>query len=66
MRASATVSDTSGTPRWRLEVGELLWVFRFRVRDGSLVPLGGPPNRRLPDQLRLAVDFSTKAGFFTV
>ena len=66
MRARATASDTSGTPWWRLEVGELLWTFRFRVRDGDLVPLEGPASRRLPDQLRVAVDFSTKAGPFTV
>ena len=66
MRASATVSDTSGTPWWRLEVAELRWTFRFRVRDGSLVPLEGPATLRLPDRLRLVADFSTKAGLFTI
>ncbi len=66
MRASATLSDTSGTPWWRLELAELLWTFRFRVRDGSLVPLEGSAERRLPDRLRLAIDFSTKAGLFTI
>jgi hypothetical protein len=66
MRASAMVSDTSGTPWWGLEMGELLWTFRFRVRDGSLVPLEGSTERRLPEKLRLHIDFSTKAGLFTI
>jgi hypothetical protein len=66
MRASAMVSDTSGTPWWGLEMGELLWTFRFRVRDGSLVPLAGSAERRLPERLRLHIDFSTKAGLFTI
>jgi hypothetical protein len=66
MRARATVSDASNTPWWGLEIGELLWTFRFRIRDGSLVPLEGPADRRLPDQLRLQVEFSTRAGLFTI
>jgi hypothetical protein len=47
-------------------MGELLWVFRFRVRDGSLVPLEGLADRRLPDELKLHIDFSTRAGLFTI
>jgi hypothetical protein len=52
MRASATAT----TPRHPGGVSssrELLWTLRFRVRDGSLVPLEGPTDRRLPDQLRV-------------
>lgn len=66
MRASATASDTSDATWWRLELAELLWTLRFRVRDGSLVPLEGSSERRLPDQLRVRIDFSTKAGLFTI
>jgi hypothetical protein len=66
MRARATVSDEGGTPWWGLDLAELLWTFRFRVRDGSLVPLEGPADRWLPDRLQLAIDFSTKAGLFTI
>jgi hypothetical protein len=66
MRASATLKDTSGAPWWRIELEELLWTFRLRVRDGSLVPLEGSAERRLPGRLRLTVDFSTRAGLFTI
>jgi hypothetical protein len=66
MRARATVSDASGTPYWRLEVQDLLWRVRFRIRGGSLVPLEGPADRRMPDRLRLQIDLSTRAGLFTI
>jgi hypothetical protein len=66
MRASATLTDPSGAPWWQIELAELLWTFRFRVRDGSLVPLEGSDERRLPAKLRLAIDFSTRAGLFTI
>jgi hypothetical protein len=66
MRARATVSDEGGAPWWELELAQFLWTFRVRVRDGSLVPLEGAADRRLPDRLRLTIDFSTKAGLFTI
>ena len=66
MRAAATATDASGATWWSVELEELLWTFRFRVRDGSLVPLEGPADRRIPDRLRLSVDYSTKVGLFTI
>jgi hypothetical protein len=66
MQGSATLSDATGETWWRFEFAKLHWTFRFRVRDGSLVPLDGGAERRLPDRLRLSIDFSTKAGPFTV
>jgi hypothetical protein len=66
MKANARLYDASGATWWRVELDELLWTFDFRLRDGSLVPLQGPPERRLPDSVELAADFSTRAGPFTV
>jgi hypothetical protein len=66
MKTRARLYDTSGAAWWRVELDELLWTFSFHVRDGSLVPLEGPRERRLPDSVQLAVDFSTKLGPFTV
>jgi len=36
------------------------------VRDGSLVPLEGPSDRRLPGALRATADFATHMGRFKV
>lgn len=66
MEAKATLRDDTGAPWWQIELDELLWTFRFRVRDGSLVPLEGAADRRMPDHLQLVVDFSTKKGLFTL
>jgi hypothetical protein len=65
MRWTATLSDTSGTPWWTARFEELGWTIRFRVREGSLVPLEGTADQRLPSELRLTFDYSTKAGLFT-
>jgi hypothetical protein len=64
--------------RWRLTLHDSLgvrWgdfskrdstiVFRFRVKDGSLAPIGAPP-RRMGDVMRLAVAASAKVGPFRV
>jgi hypothetical protein len=65
MRWNATLSDASGAVWWTVEFEQLRWTIRFRVREGSLVPLEGDADRRLPSRLRLAFDYSTKAGLFT-
>ena len=65
-RVTALATDTSGTPWWSVRIQELLWTFRFRVREGSLVPQKGSTDRRLPDHLRITVDYSTKVGMFTI
>jgi hypothetical protein len=66
MEARARLYDSSGATWWRVELDELLWTFHLRIRDGSLVPLEGAPTRRLPDTVQLGIDFSTKAGPFTI
>jgi hypothetical protein len=65
MRWNATLTDASGAAWWTVEFEELRWTIRFRVRDGSLVPLQGRADRRMPSRLRVAFDYSTKAGLFT-
>jgi hypothetical protein len=65
--------------RWRMVVRDTLgvaWgdftkrdssiVLRFRVKDGSLAPVGVPPRRRIDDIVRLTVDASVKVGPFRV
>ncbi len=66
MRASATVADLDGIPWWTVTGADNLWTVRLRVREGSLVPLGGPPERRLPGALRATADFATRMGHFGV
>ncbi len=64
--------------RWRMNARDSLgahWgeftkrdssiVLRFRVKDGSLAPLGSPP-RRVGDVVHLTVDASVKVGPFRV
>jgi hypothetical protein len=66
MRVSAAVADSQGATWWTLEGADHLWTIRLRVRDGSLVPLGGPANRRLPGSLRVLARVSTRMGRFGV
>jgi hypothetical protein len=66
MRGSLVVADAGGASWWTLEAADHLWTVRLRVRDGSLVPLEGPADRRLPSRLRATADFSTKMGRFGV
>lgn len=66
IRAKVTATDGAGATWWKFEVEELLWTFRLRLKDGSLVPLEGAADRRLPNDFRVTADFSTKAGPFTV
>ncbi len=66
IRCSLTVSDAEGATWWTLTGADNLWTARLRLRDGSLVPLEGPPERRLPAALRATADFATHMGRFKV
>jgi hypothetical protein len=66
VRTSVVLSDPGGAAWWRLEAADNLWSVRLRVRDGSLVPLDGPADRRLPSRLRATGDFATRMGRFGV
>ena len=66
MRGSLVVSDAEGATWWTLAASDNLWTLRLRVRDGSLVPLDGPSDRRLPGALRATADFATHMGRFKV
>jgi hypothetical protein len=66
IRASVAVADAEGATWWTLAGADDLWTIRLRVRDGSLVPLEGPPDRRLPGALRAKVDYVTRMGRFNV
>jgi hypothetical protein len=65
-RISLVVSDPAGQVWWTLEAGDGLWTVRLRIRDGSLVPLEGPADRRLPTRLRATADLATRIGRFEV
>ena len=65
-RIALVVADPEGTTWWTLEAADGLWTIRLRVRDGSLVPLEGPADRRLPGRLRATADLSTRIGRFQV
>lgn len=66
MTFSISVADGSGAMWWTLEFEEMRWTIHLRVHEGNLVPLEGPQLRRMPDALRLTIDYSTKQGMFTV
>ena len=66
VRVSLVVADPEGVTWWTLEAADGLWTVRLRVRDGSLVPLEGPADRRLPGRLRATADLSTRIGRFEV
>jgi hypothetical protein len=66
IRMSLVVADTEGAAWWTLEAADNLWTVRLRLRDGSLVPLDGPADRRLPSRLRATGDYSTRMGRFDV
>jgi hypothetical protein len=66
MRGSLVVADPEGTAWWTLEGADQLWTVRLRLRDGSLVPLEGPADRRLPARLRATADYATRMGRFGV
>jgi hypothetical protein len=66
IRMRLLVADPTGVAWWSLEASDNLWTLRLRLRDGSLVPLEGPADRRVPPLLRATIDYSTRMGRFTV
>lgn len=66
MRGRLVVAEPGGAVWWTLETADRLWTVRLRVRDGSLVPLEGPDDRRLPGRLRATADYATRMGRFEV
>lgn len=66
IRMRLVVADTAGVAWWSLEAADNLWTLRLRVRDGSLVPLDGPTDRRIPSSLRATADYSTRMGRYKV
>jgi hypothetical protein len=66
MRLSLAVADEGGAAWWTLEGKDHLWTLRLRLRDGSLVPLEGAADRRLPGRLRVTADYATRMGRFGV
>jgi hypothetical protein len=66
MRTSVVVRDAGGAPWWTLAAADNLWTVRLRVRDGSLVPLEGTAEKRLPGALVARADFETRMGRFAV
>jgi hypothetical protein len=66
MRLSLVVADAGGAAWWTREGADRLWTLRLRVRGGSLVPLEGAADRRLPERLRATGDYATRMGRFTV
>lgn len=51
---------------WQVEGYDGRWTLSFRVQDGHLAPLRGPPGARMPQRLTLRTRFSTKSGLFRV
>lgn len=58
--------DAQRATWWTIEAADRLWTLRLRIRDGSLVPLAGASDRRLPARLRAVGDISTRMGRFGV
>jgi hypothetical protein len=65
-RVRVVVADALGVVWWTLDGADNLWTVRVRVRDGSLVPLEGAADRRIPGHLRVTADYSTRVGIFAV
>jgi len=66
IRAAAVVASPDGVTWWTMAAAANLWSVRVRVRDGSLVPLEGPADRRLPSRLRATGDYATQMGRWSV
>jgi hypothetical protein len=62
IRTSAVVTSPDGLSWWSVKAAGNLWTVRMRVRDGSLVPLEGPADHRLPSRLRATGDYATRMG----
>ena len=66
IRARIVVADAAGVVWWTLEGERNLWTLRLRVRGGSLVPLEGDAQRRIPERLRATTDYATRMGRFSI
>jgi hypothetical protein len=66
MRGRLVVTGPEDVTWWTLETADNLWTLRLRVREGSLVPLEGPADRRLPGRMRAIADYETRMGRFEV
>jgi hypothetical protein len=66
VRLAVAAVDESAAVWWQIDVAADLWTLRLRVRDGSLVPLWGAADRRLPGRFRIVGDYHTKMGMFGV
>jgi hypothetical protein len=66
LRLSLVVADPGGAVWWTLDVADLVWTLRLRIRNGSLVPLDGAAGRGMPQRLRATVDVETKLGRFQI
>jgi hypothetical protein len=66
MQLHAVARDPAGRAWWTLDAGQSLWMLRLRARDGSLVPLQGPADARIPADLRVTIDYETSMGRFHV
>lgn len=66
IRTRTTASDATGASWWTLDGERNLWTLRLRARDGSLVPLEGDAQRRIPETLRVTTDYSTRMGRFSL
>jgi hypothetical protein len=66
MQLHAIAGDAAGRAWWTLDASQSLWTLRLRTRGGSLVPLEGPPDARIPGDLRVTVDYETRMGRFRV
>jgi hypothetical protein len=66
IRARVVVSDATGATWWTLEGQQGVWTLRLRFRGGSLVPLEGDAARRMPESVRMTIDYSTRMGRFEI
>jgi hypothetical protein len=66
IRARVVAADATGATWWTLEGERNLWTLRLRARGGSLVPLQGDAERRLPEHLRVTTDYATRMGRFAL
>jgi hypothetical protein len=66
IRVGLVVADEAGARWWALNGESNLWTLQLRVRGGSLVPLDGPAERRIPPLLRATSDYATRMGRFHI
>jgi hypothetical protein len=66
MKSRVIVADAAGATWWTLEGASNLWTLRLRVRGGSLVPLEGDAERRIPERLLATLDYATRMGRFSI